>query len=324
MLPRMGRMIMSNDARAAEGVRDVIDPRHSSRQKVTTWTEMRRAWRAYALLAPLFALLIVFRYYPPILGFVRSFYEWAPGRQAVFVGFENFRKYFAYPETPREIINMTKLLASGLVTGVAVPLIMAELIFSVRSAEAKDLYRLLLVIPMLAPGIVTNMLWRQIYDPRFGPLNPLLRSVGLQALERNWLGDPATALLAIVGVGFPWVSTVGTLIYLGGLGQITESVFDACIIDGCTGVRRAFLVDLPLLMGQVKLQLILSIVSGLGALERIMVLTDGGPGFVTYVPSLTELSISMGVYALGLLIVTILYKIAMSVRGYVGVNRIAE
>ncbi len=91
-----------------------------------SWGEVRRSWRAYALLAPIFALLIVFRYYPPVLGFIRAFYEWAPGREATFVGLENFRAYAAYPETPHEVINLIKLVCGGLITGVVVPFVMAN------------------------------------------------------------------------------------------------------------------------------------------------------------------------------------------------------
>jgi len=256
------------------------------RERVT-WAAIRRSWRAYALLSPVFILLIVFMYYPPILGFIRSFQKWAPGREAVFVGFSNFRDYFAYPETAREIPNMGRLLYASLLTGVVVPFVMAELIFSVRSTMFKDLYRLLLVIPMLAPGMVTILLWKHIYDPYFGPINSLLRGIGLDALTRNWLGDPATALYAIIFVGFPWVSNIGTLVYLGGLAQISESVYDSCLLDGCTGLRRVLRIDLPLVLGQARLLTVLSMIGALTIFNPILVLTDGGPGFATMVPGLS-------------------------------------
>lgn len=253
----------------------------------TTWAEMRRSWQAYVLLLPVLILLAVFMYYPPVLGFVRSFQKWAPGKTPVFVGFSNFWKYFTYPETAREIPNMVKLTLGGLLTGVVVPFIMAELVFSVRNIVAKDIYRLLLVIPMLAPGIVTVLLWKYIYDPYFGPLNALLRSIGAEALARDWLGDPATALYAIIFMGFPWVSGLSTLVYLGGFGQISESVFDSCILEGCTGLRRAVQIDLPLVIGQVRLLTILSVVGAMTSFDRVLVLTNGGPGFATMVPALS-------------------------------------
>lgn len=251
-----------------------------------TLRAMRKSWQAYALLAPIFALLIVFVYYPPILGLVRAFYEWAPLRPAQFVGLENFYRYFTYPESGREITNVLKLTYMGFVTGVIAPFVMAELIFSIRDAVSKEVYRFAIVIPMLVPGVVYTLLWQHIFDPNLGPVNSFLGAVGLSALERDWLGDPVTALYAIIAVGFPWVSGIGTLVFLGGLAQISDSVFDACLLDGCTGLRRLWQVDIPLVLGQVRFLTILSVIGSLTTFERVLILTRGGPGYATSVPGL--------------------------------------
>ena len=156
---------------------------------------------------------------------------------------------------------------------------MAVLIFRIRDQESKELYRLFLIIPMLVPLIVVILLWKQIYDPNLGVINGLLEQIGLGFMARNWLGDTATALYAIMFMGFPWVSGVGTLIYLGGLGQISESIFDACEVDGCTGLRRTLQIDLPLVLGQVRLMTILAVIAGVTSFQQILVLTDGRPRF---------------------------------------------
>lgn len=252
----------------------------------STLREMRKSWQAYALLSPIFLLLLVFVYYPPVLGLIRAFYDWAPLRPAQFVGLENFRMYFSAPESGREITNVLKLTCIGLVTGVVAPFVMAELIFAIRGAVSKEMYRLAIVIPMLVPAVVYTLLWQHIFDPNLGPINNLLGAVGLGALERDWLGDPATALYAIMAVGFPWVAGIGTLVFLGGLAQISESVFDACLLDGCTGLRRLWVVDLPLVLGQVRFLTILAVIGALTTFERVMILTRGGPGYATSVPGL--------------------------------------
>ncbi len=231
-------------------------------------------------------LVVVFMYYPPLLGFVRSFYAWRPGADAIYIGFENFRSYFSHPETGREIINMTTIMVLGWASGTVIPFLMAELIFSVRAEVAKRIYRTLVTIPFLAPGIVVILLWKKIYDPNLGPINVLLGMAGLESWQQNWLGDPSIALFAIIGVGFPWVATIGTLIYLGGLAQISPSIYDATLIDGCTGLRRIVQIDLPQVLGQVRLLTILSVVAAITAFDTILVLTDGGPGFATMVPAL--------------------------------------
>ena len=82
---------------------------------------VRRSWQAYALLSPIFILLTIFVYYPPILGLVRAFFRWRPGVPATFIGFSNFITYFTYAETPHELVNIVKLLAFGLFAGIVMP-----------------------------------------------------------------------------------------------------------------------------------------------------------------------------------------------------------
>ena len=126
-----------------------------------SWRAFRRSWQAYALLSPIFILLVIFVFQSPILGLVRAFFRWRPGVPATFVGLDNFVTYFTYAETPHELVNIVKLLVFGLFAGIVMPFIMAELIFFVRSAALKELYRLLVIIPMLVPGIVTVLLWAE-------------------------------------------------------------------------------------------------------------------------------------------------------------------
>ncbi len=192
-------------------------PPHARQPVRQVVAAMRRSWQAYALLSPIFVLLIVFVYYPPVLGLYRSFFDWRIGQEPVFIGLQNFQTYFSFPETGREIKNIGILLGFSLLTQVFMPFVMSELIFAVRSKRLKELYRFIVIIPTLVPGVVYVLLWRHIYDPNLGPLNALFDALGLHSLSHNWLGDANTALLAIIGVGFPWVAGVGTLIFLGGL-----------------------------------------------------------------------------------------------------------
>lgn len=280
---------------AGKPARKYVDSRET-----VTWANIRRAWRAYALLAPIFVLLILFNYYPPLLGLFRAFYEWRPAQPATFVGLENFKNYFFYyPESAREFTNVAKFLVYAMFAHVGMPFLMAELIFAVRAAATKELYRFLVVLPMMVPGLVGLLLWGRIYDPAFGPINAFLRTIGLEGLQRNWLGDPATALYAVMAFNFPWVATVGTLIFLGGLSNISDSILDSCLMDGCTGWRRVFYVDFPLVLGQVRLMVILAMLGATQSFQTILILTRGGPGYVTSVPGLTMFNRAFSTFQFG-------------------------
>lgn len=250
---------------------------------------IRELWHKkhlYFFLLPCFAFLLVFSYYPPLFAIYNSFFQWDGFSPRVFIGLQNFTELFKDKMFTGSIGNLLILMGSGLVIGLSVPLFVAELIFNLRNDRLRYIYRLLFIIPMVVPGLVGTFLWRFILDPNVGILNMLLTSIGGEAWRLQWLGGTRTVIPAFIIMGFPWVSGVNVLIYLAGLQAIPNEIFDAALIDGATGFSRFWRVDMPLVMGQVKLLLILGVIGGLQAYQSQLVLTNGGPGYSSMVPGL--------------------------------------
>ena len=164
---------------------------------------------------------------------------------------------------------------------------MAAWIFRLKSDRAQYIYRIIMVWPAIVPGLVTLLLWQFIYDPNAGVLNAILDAIGLdQWATKAWLADPDLALYAIMGTSFPFVGGIGVLIYLAGLQSISTEIFDAAALDGAGGIRRFFTIELPLIKGQIRLNLVLAVITGLQAIVGPLVLTNGGPVNATMVPGL--------------------------------------
>jgi len=193
---------------------------------------------------------------------------------------------FTDPILGLSAINALKLLAFGIIVSITVPLGVAEMIFHLRSARAQYAYRVIFLIPMVVPGIVGLLIWGLFYDYNIGAINQFLRLVGLANLAQVWLGDPKVALYSLMLMGFPWVSGFALLIYYAGLQGIPIDVLDACKIDGASVMRRIWSVDLPLVMSQIKLLIILGFIGGLQGFQTQLILTKGGPGYATTVPGL--------------------------------------
>ena len=261
-------------------------PTYTIRKK-SLWERIVRARYYYLLLTPCFGLLILFNYYPAFLALWGSIFTLDYGRDGEFVGLDNFREMFRDPTFRQSVRNVVALTFFGTLTAVTVPVIVAEWIFRLRSDRAQYFYRIIMVWPAIVPGIVTLLLWQFIYDPYNGLLNKLLDVVGLDRWSQNaWLADPDLALYALMGSGFPFVGGIGVLIYLAGLQGISTEIFDAASLDGATGFRRFLTIDLPLIKGQIRLILVLSIIEGLQAIVGPLVLTRGGPVDATMVPGL--------------------------------------
>jgi raffinose/stachyose/melibiose transport system permease protein len=248
---------------------------------------VRKALPLYLFLIPTFLGLVIFLYYPAILAIYRSFFEWDIGLPAKFIGLDNYVTMFT---GDRHFVNSLKNMSYVTIwlafRSTVIPMIVAEMIFAVRSLRLKYLFRVGMILPAIIPTVVVYLLWLFIYDGSIGLLNALLEAIGLGALTRAWLGDPNTAIWAIIFSGFPWVDGVATLIVLAGLQAINWEVIEASALDGASTVQRIFSVDLPLILGQLKLNLVRAIIGAVQMFEIIFVMTDGGPIKSTMVPGL--------------------------------------
>lgn len=144
-----------------------------------------------------------------------------------------------------------------------------------------------------------------------------------------WLGNKDLVLPAVIFWGFPWVGTVGVLIYLAGLQQISVDVYEAAELDGVGPIRRIFSIELPLIMTQVRINLIFMTISTLTAYEFFLILLgpSGGPGNKGMVPGLymyqqAFLSGRFGyACALGLVLFVMILLLTVIYQRYVKVDK---
>jgi raffinose/stachyose/melibiose transport system permease protein len=240
----------------------------------------------YLLIAPTFVLLSIFSVVPFVWAFVTAFYEYEVGGEATFVGFSNYIEYLSDPTFLPSFRHMLFLTAFAVVATVVFPLTIAKLIFSLTSERASYIYRILFLFPIVVPGVAVQLIWGGMIYSEQGLLNETLRLFHLEELTRGWLSNPATVLLAVAFVGFPFAGGINILIYYAGLTSIPDSVHEAAMLDGATGLRKFFVIDIPLVLSQIKLLVMLTIIAGVQGFEGLLILTRGGPGFESMVPGL--------------------------------------
>ena len=173
----------------------------------------------------------------------------------------------------------------------------AVCIHRLKSEKWQYWYRVLFVIPMIIPQMVGLLIWKFFYDPNVGVLNKVLITFKIDQLliwmdkwvlhlgvfnepfKPAWLGEPSLVIPALVFWGFPWVGVVGVLIYLAGLQNISNDVYEAAELDGITWWGKFWQIELPLIMTQVRLNLILMIIGTFQAygFQYILLGAEGGP-----------------------------------------------
>lgn len=282
-----------------------------------TGKRIKQSRTAYLLILPSMLLIAVFAYYPTVMGLYFSFTNFNLSEPIKFNGLENFQRLLNDRFFWVGMGNMVLLLITGLIKAVTLPLLVAELVFWLRSAKLKYAMRTAFIIPSIVPGVVSVLLWKQIYQPDYGLLNEALKAIGLPQLQHAWLADEQTAIWAIIFAGFPWVGTFGFLILFGGLLNINRELFDAAEMDGASAWERFLYVDLPLLRPQLRLLLFFAFLGAAQEYGGIWIMTRGGPGTATYVPGLQMfLSISAGEFgyasAIGLVLAALVAVVTVT------------
>ena len=144
-----------------------------------------------------------------------------------------------------------------------------------------------------------------------------------------WLGNQDLVIPAILFWGFPWVGTVGVLIYLSGLQNISQDVYEAARLDGVSPLGMIFKIELPLIMTQVRINLIFMTIGTLATYEIFLILlgSDGGPGGKGMVPGLYMFSAAFSearfgyACALGMVLFIIILLLTIVYQKYVKVDK---
>lgn len=241
----------------------------------------------YLLVLPTLFLLALFSFVPVFMAFYNSFFEYEVGGERTWVGFQNYIDYLtADPTALISFVNMALLTLIAIVIRLTIPLVVAKLIHTLPNERHRYLYRLAFLIPTVVPVVAVQLIWGSLILGETGLVNNLLEQAGFETLTRGWLSDPNTALIALACIGFPWITGFEVLIYYAGLSNIPDSVHEAAQLDAAVGVKKFLLIDIPLVLSQIKLIFMLVIINGIQGFELIFILTQGGPGFETYVPGL--------------------------------------
>lgn len=243
----------------------------------------------YLVLLPTLLAIGVFAYIPALNGMFYSFFDWRPGFTSEFLGLDNYLRMFGDTVWWGSFVNLAIIFVFGIGTWI-VPFIVAEMVTSLSTERLRFVFRTLLIAPIAFPQMVTLLVWGFFYDPQGGVINTALRQLGLDGLAHNWLGDPATALLALLFIGFPWIAGIPFLVFLTALQNIPREIFDAAALDGVGRIRRVFTIDLPLMSSQLGLLAFLAVISTLQYGMAAFILTGGGPDNATQVPILRMLS----------------------------------
>lgn len=244
------------------------------RQRSAFWTTESKL--AYLLIAPAFALLLVFMLYPIGYVFLMAFYKTNKlGQITSFIGFQNFTQLFKneafWTVTFRSILWTVLAVAFKTAIGLIIALLLNV------KFKGHHIYRTLVIIPWASSVPISAMLWQWTFNSEFGLLNHTLKATGLWNSPPFWLAYPRTAFFANMYVdiwcGLPFMA----MVFLAGLQSIPEDMYESATIDGASGWRCFWSITLPMLKRVLMIATLLSSLWTFNDFNVIYILTKGGP-----------------------------------------------
>ena len=194
-----------------------------SNGRLSWWRYRYRSVLAVMLL-PSLLLIGVFSYYPAVRSLIGGFYQWNGFSAPTYAGISQFRQYIQAPTFGTEAKNLGILVGGSILISLVSQFTAAEVVTHMPR-RAGNIAKYVLVLPIVLPPLVLIEVWAYLLQPGSGLVDRVLGAVGLP--QPTWFSDPHLALVGILLVGFPWISNLGFLIFLGGLQNLPKDVLDA-------------------------------------------------------------------------------------------------
>ena len=238
-------------------------------------TRKRRA-TPYLFLLPALALLGVFVFYPIVAVFWYSLTDYDIVRPPVFIGLDNFVALLDDDTFKLALLHSFIYL---LVTPILIALSIGLAIVVNRKLRGIHIYRALYFVPAVSGSIAIGLSWRWLFD-RSGFVNSVLQSWGLIDQPIQWLATPALvlplAMMLTIWAGIGYYS----VIFLAGLQNVSEDLYDAARIDGCSDLQKHRYVSIPALRPQIVFVGVISSLAALKVFDEIYVLTNRTGGIL--------------------------------------------
>ena len=237
---------------------------------------LRRRLLPYVFLAPALVLLGIFVVYPIIAVFGYSFTDYDIVRPPVPVGLANYEQLL---NDKTFWLSIQHSLIYLIVTPILIALSIGLAIVVNRTMRGIHIFRALYFVPAVSGSIAIGLAWTWMFD-RNGIINSTLQSLGIIDQPIQWLANPSMvlpiAMLLTIWAGVGYYS----VIFLAGLQNIPEELYDAARIDGCNDLQKHRYVSLPGLRPQITFVAVISSLAALKVFDEIYVLTGRTGGIL--------------------------------------------
>ena len=241
-------------------------------------SKQRSALNFYLYTLPWVLGFLVFTAGPMIYSIYLSFTDAKLGTGGNWIGLKNYTTMFTKDDLFFKSLGNTAIYA---VFSIGFGLLFSFLLALLLNTKLKGvgIFRTIYYLPSVISGVSTILLWGWIFNPSFGLLNYALSLFGVKG--PGWLSDPHWAMAAIIIMSFYSIGG-NMVIFLAGLQEIPQELYECAEIDGAGIFTRTFRITLPLVSPVLFFNLVMGIIGGLQVFNQPYILTQGGPNYSTY------------------------------------------
>ena len=237
-----------------------------------------RLWVLF-FLGPCLVGFIIFIVVPIFHSLFISFTQWDLIGDMEFIGVDNYVRLLHDGNFWNALKNTISFIIGYLPLVMVIGLAIAILINS--KIKAQSFFRGVYYLPVVTSWVAVSLVWKWLFNPKYGLINYALSLFNITG--PNWLTDPATAMIAIIltsvwkDIGFIMI------IYLGGLQNISPTLYEAARIDRASAWQKFIHITLPMLRPTTFFVLIISLINSFQVFDQVNIMTEGGPGNATNV-----------------------------------------
>lgn len=266
---------------------------------------------------PAVILTLMFTIWPTLQALYLSFTNATSlGLNNKFVGLDNYIYMFHDKSFIQALTNTAKLMAVVPVITIFCSLVLA---FVLNQCKLKEmvLYRTLFYFPNIVSLTVVGIIWSFVFHPNVGIVNKILGAVGLESLQRSWLGDSKTALWCIAFTLLWQAAGYYMVMHIAAMDGISPEIYESATLDGASAWRKLISITMPLMKDIIGITFVLAL-SGTINLSFVLsqVMTGGGPNGASSV--LLQYMYTQGFvngnfgYAMAITVFTLAISVALS------------
>jgi multiple sugar transport system permease protein len=243
---------------------------------------IKRDWvDGWVFVAPIVVGTLAFKLLPILVAFGTSLTEWDLITRPRFIGLRNYIYMFAKDPNFRLVMtNTVYFVFVRLPLNMSIALVLALLV-NRPGIKGMTFFRTAIFAPVVTSEVAIGLIWSWILIPKYGLLNGILGSLGVPDID--FLGRTVWAMPAVIvvsvwrGVGYNMV------LFLAGLQNIPDSLYESAMLDGATPWKRFWYITMPMLSPMTFFITVMTLISSFQMFGLIYVMTQGGPGLATSV-----------------------------------------